>query len=412
MAPAASTERIASLDFIRGIAVMGILTANIVAFGQPFAAYMFPEAFTTGHSENENWMWVAQFVLIDSKMRGLFTLLFGAGLYLFMERAWAKGQTRMLQLQRLFWLALFGLAHYFFIWRGDILFSYALCGMLILLFLRLSARDQFVVGLLGYIAGALLWGLMMGMLYLAADTGIGDPGMPMADMRSQLETDMQTQLADAELQTRLIAGGDYFGWVGHMFGTHAQDLPFLIFLWVFETGPLMLVGMALYRWGFFNGGMDTRKMRLWGWTGLLVGGGLSLALALWVKAGGLTYYGTQAAMVGFSYLPRLAMILGLAALLSLYGQTAAGWLAERIAAAGRAAFTNYLGTSIVMLFVFHGWALGQFGELGRTELYGVMLVTWVLILAWSKPWLERYRYGPLEWLWRCLTYRKLFPLKR
>src|SRR5687767_5973229 len=81
-------ERIVSLDFIRGIAVMGILAANIVAFGQPFAAYMYPESFLTEHGPASDAMWIAQFVLIDGKMRGLFTLLFGAGHYLFMERAW------------------------------------------------------------------------------------------------------------------------------------------------------------------------------------------------------------------------------------------------------------------------------------------------------------------------------------
>jgi hypothetical protein len=80
--------------------------------------------------------------------------------------------------------------------------------------------------------------------------------------------------------------------------------------------------------------------------------------------------------------------------------------------AGRAAFTNYLGTSIVMMFVFHGWALGLFGQLNRPQLYIVVALASVLMLAWSKPWLDRYRYGPLEWLWRCLTYGKVFPLRK
>jgi uncharacterized protein len=106
------------------------------------------------------------------------------------------------------------------------------------------------------------------------------------------------------------------------------------------------------------------------------------------------------------------MVLGIMALLAVYGPGWKGWLAQRFAAAGRAAFTNYLGTSILMLLVFHGWALGLFGELNRPQLYLVVLSAWIVMLAWSKPWLERYRYGPLEWLWRCLTYGKMFPLKR
>ena len=409
---AGKNERLASLDFIRGIAVMGILAANIVAFGQPFAAYMYPDAFTVPQSQADDWMWVAQFVLIDSKMRGLFTLLFGAGMMLFMERAWARGETRWLQARRLFWLMLFGLAHYFLIWRGDILFSYAICGFVALLLLRMSAKAQLTLGLLGYMAGALLLGAMMTPLTLAMDTDMGGPGGPLQPMVSSLEAGQRVALDDGVVQTELISSGRYGDYVAHMVGTHSVDLAFFIVIWIFETLPLMLVGMALYRFGFFSGGLDPGKMRRWAWIGIAAGGGVSLAIALWVKANGFTYYGTQAAMVGFSFLPRLAMILGYAALLALWGPKATGWLGQRVSAAGRAAFTNYLGTSIVMLFVFHGWALGLFGQLGRIELYGVMLLAWALMLAWSKPFLERYRYGPLEWLWRCLTYGRVFPLRK
>ena len=153
-------------------------------------------------------------------------------------------------------------------------------------------------------------------------------------------------------------------------------------------------------------------MRLWGWTGVLAGGVGHLAIGLWVKAQGFSYWSTLAGMMGMTVLPRLAMVLGLAALLSLYAPRATGWLGQRVSAAGRAAFTNYLGTSIVMMFVFHGWALGLFGELNRPQLYLVVLLAWALMLLWSKPWLERFRYGPLEWLWRCLTYGRVFALKR
>lgn len=409
---AGADDRIASLDFIRGIAVMGILAANIVAFGQPFAAYMYPNAFRVPHSASEDWMWVAQFVAIDGKMRGLFTLLFGAGLMLFMERAWARGQSRWLQARRLFWLMLFGLVHFFLIWRGDILFSYAVCGFAALAFLRMSAAKQLTLGLLGYAVGVILYGGMMAPLVLAADTAAGNPGGALAYMRPGLMEGMQAELADADVQTRLIAGGDYPGYVAYMAGTHAGDLALFVFIWLFETLPLMLIGMALYRIGLFSGGFDARKQRAWGWIGVIAGGMVSLLIALWVRQNGFTFYGTQSAQVGFSFLPRLPMVLGYAALLALWGPRATGWLGSRVSAAGRAAFTNYLGTSIVMLFVFHGWGLGLFGQLGRTPLYGVMLITWALMVLWSKPWLETFRYGPLEWLWRCLTYGKLFALRR
>ena len=408
----ASSQRVVSLDFIRGLAVMGILAANIVAFGQPFAAYMYPGAFITPHGEAEGWMWVAQFVLIDGKMRGLFSLLFGAGLYLFMERARARGATRWLQARRLLWLGLFGLVHFFFIWRGDILFLYAAAGLVALLLIDISRRDQFVVGLLAYFAGAVLFLGIMAPMQLIADSPTAASSEPLAEMVASLSQAKADDLADGATETELKRSGDYFGLVEHRVREHTADLGVMLMMFWLETLPLMLLGMALYRKGMFDGSLDRRKQMLWGWAGVLVGGALSLIIALWARSTGFTYYATLAAFSAWSPIPRLMMTLGLAALLALWGLRAGGWLGRRVSAAGRAAFTNYLGTSVVMMLVFHGWAGGLFGELTRGQLYAVVALTWILMLVWSKPWLERYRYGPLEWLWRCLTYGKRLPLRK
>ena len=410
-APARLAERIGSLDLMRGIAVLGILAANIVAFGQPFSAYMFPETFLVPAGDDGGWMWIAQFVLIDGKMRGIFTVLFGVGLYLFMERAWARGQTRWLQARRLFFLMLFGMVHFFFIWRGDILFYYAVIGFIALLCLGWSPKDQLKVGLLGYFAGAIFYALMMLPLHFIADTSFGQ-NVAMAETRVGLEEGKQEALADDVIESGLKQSDDYIGFVEHRFSEHWFEPLTNVLFFGLESLPLMLIGMGLYRLGFFNGGIDPGRMRFWGWIGFLGGSLLHLLIGLWVQSIGFTYYGTLAAFVGVSPLPSLMMVLGIMALLAVYGPGCKGWLAQRFAAAGRAAFTNYLGTSILMLLVFHGWALGLFGELNRPQLYLVVLSAWIVMLAWSKPWLERYRYGPLEWLWRCLTYRKMFPLKR
>ncbi|MFZ9394873.1 MAG: DUF418 domain-containing protein [Erythrobacter sp.] len=410
-APVGASDRIGSLDFIRGLAVMGILAANIVAFGQPPSAYMFPDAFQVPANDAGGWMWVAQFVLIDGKMRGLFTLLFGAGLYLFMERAWAQGATRWLQARRLFFLLLFGLAHFFFIWFGDILSYYAMCGLVVLLCLRWTAKRQLIVGLTGYVLGSLAYLALMAPLPFVADTPLGDSA-GFAEMREDLEKGKADALADDAAEAELISSGDYTAFVAHRFSEHGFDPLANVLLFGLETLPLMLVGVALYRYGFFGNGIDRATMVRWGWIGLVAGALLHLAIALWARAEGFTFYGTLAAFVGFSSLPRLPMVVGLAALLVVYSPAWSGWLGQRITAAGRAAFTNYLGTSVAMLLVFHGWALGLFGKLDRPHLYVVVVLAWLVMLAWSKPWLARYRYGPLEWLWRCLTYGRLFPLQR
>lgn len=403
-APVTASERISSLDFIRGIAVMGILGANIVAFGQPFIAYMVPDTFLVPNGDPDGWMWVAQFVLIDGKMRALFSLLFGAGLYLFMERAWARGATRWLQVLRLCWLGLFGLLHFFLVWKGDILFLYAVCGLFTLLFVGMKPVNQLVMGGIGYVIGALAYSAMFGALYYGTSMG-----GPLADAMAAAK---DAEIADGAVEAALIQSGNYAGVVMHSLSEH-WNMPLGFVLQVsIETVPLMLIGMALYRMGFFNGEFDRRKQIIWGWAGFLGGGLVTLAIALWNQSDGFSMVGAQLSFVGTSTLPRLAMALGLAALLVAYSPGWTGWLAERVRAAGRAAFTNYLGTSILMLFVFHGWALGLFGTLNRPQLYLVTGLTWVVMLLWSKPWLDRFRYGPLEWLWRCLTYRKLFPLRR
>jgi uncharacterized protein len=411
LAPAAQGERIGSLDFIRGIAVMGILAANIVAFGQPMVAYMYPAGFMVPNGDPEGWMWIAQFVLIDGKMRTLFTLLFGAGLYLFMERAWARGATRWLQVRRLAVLLLFGFAHFYLIWKGDILTLYAVWGIVALPFMRLSATAQMAIGVIVYILGGVLYsGLFGGMYFVSIMEPAGNAELIAAqDGFAAMKT---TEIDKGAVEAALIQSGDYGGYVANNLTTHLT-LPMVMWLQLsVETLPLILIGMAIYRMGFFDDSADRAAMLRWGWVGVIGGGLGSLGLALFNQSDGFSFIGTMWSFIGLSTFVRLPMALGLAALLVVYSPGWTGWLAQRVRAAGRAAFSNYLGTSIVMMLVFHGWALGLFGTLNRPQLYLVMVLAWGVMLAWSKPWLDRYRYGPLEWLWRCLTYGRLFPLRR
>ena len=412
VAPVTVQDRISSLDFIRGLAVMGILAANIVNFGQPASAYFWPEAFLVDVADPGGFQWIAQFILVDGKMRGLFTLLFGAGMYLFMERAWARGSTRWLQFWRLLVLLGFGLIHFYLIWMGDILAMYATIGIVMLAFMRLQSGTQIRVGLFLYSLGCILLGGMFVAQYLFMETQVFGTAPELLEQQAEAAKQFEAAQAGEAKIAALMASGDYAAMVAERF-KQQWFMPLVNpLLFGLETLPLMLIGMGLYRQGFFSGGFAPSKMKAWGWGGVVIGGALSLALALWVKSTGFNYNAANGALIGWSMVPRLMMVLGLAALLVEYSKTAHGWLAQRVSAAGRAAFTNYLGTSILMMIVFQGWGLGLFGELSRPLLYVVTALTWALMLAWSKPWLERYRYGPLEWLWRCLTYRTVFPLKR
>lgn len=411
-APAQVVERIVTLDFIRGIAVLGILFANITAFGHSMAVYFWPPAMPGGASEADKLVWLLQFTLIDHKMRGLFTLLFGAGMMLFVEKAWASGATRWLQFRRLAWLLLFGVIHFYFIWFGDILQLYAVWGMVALIAMTWRAKTQLIVGLALYALGTIGMGGAMGAQYYFATD---------ASARATLSEENQQEIMQAEAEElegvqedlALFQDGSYPEFVRHqIFEMTEFNISGQIFGLV-ETLPMILIGMALYRFGFFCGGFDPQSMRRWGWIGLVGGAAASLASGLVVYQAGFPYFLNFAIFQGSMMIPRLAFVMGLAALLVVWTPRATkSWLGERLVAAGRMAFSNYLGTSIIMLFLFHGWALGLYGKLHRVELFGVVLLTWAAMLLWSKPWLETFRYGPLEWLWRCLTYGKLFRLKR
>jgi uncharacterized protein len=154
-------------------------------------------------------------------------------------------------------------------------------------------------------------------------------------------------------------------------------------------------------------------MRRWGGIGVVGGAALSLAAALWVVAGQFDLIHTLFVFNGMSGLLHLPMTLGFAALLVLWApRVARTWLGVRFAAAGRAAFSNYIGTSLLMVALFQGWGLGLYGRFHRIELLGFVVGAWLLMLVWSKWWLDRFNYGPLEWLWRCLTYGRLVSLRR
>ncbi len=411
VAPVAARERLVSLDFTRGVAVMGILGANIIAFGQPYLAYMWPGGFVAPMGPWADWLWVAQFVAVDGKMRGLFTLLFGAGLVLFADRAAARGASDWLQVRRLGWLLAFGLAHYYLLWRGDILTLYALCGLLALIALRWSPIHQAAVGVTVYVFGALLTTAQFGLVWAASETALRmSPGY--AAVARETRRMLEGERADAFRENAINTRGSYADYVAHAVDAHRWNWIDLFTQSVLETLPLMLIGMALYRAGLFDGRLGAGAQARWGWWGVVVGTALTLALGLWAFADGLTYTGTMFAFLGPQAFTRLPVVLGLAALLALWGPRANGWLGSRVTAAGRMAFSNYLGTSLVMLIVFQGWGLGLFGALDRARLYVVVLAMWLVMLAWSKPWLARFRYGPLEWLWRCLTYGRLVPLLR
>ncbi|TCD02020.1 DUF418 domain-containing protein [Erythrobacteraceae bacterium CFH 75059] len=410
-APTAESERIESLDFVRGIAVMGIVFANIAGFGHPLSATFYPGAFLTPAGEQAQTGWLVQLVLIDGKMRGLFTVLFGAGLVLMRDRLRRRGFGPAVELRRLLWLFGFGAAHFVLLWQGDILMSYAMAGLLALPLVKWSGRRLLWAGFVGYGVGAAVLGAMY--LFVAwTAAGSLDPGGGMGPLQAQFQTAESVTLAQERAFADLVQGGRYLDVVAASWRELPAALASTLLLVLCETLPLTVLGMGLLRTGFFHPPERLSRLLALSVAGLLTGGAATFLIGLAELRAGLTYWDSLAAVMGTTALPRLPMILGLAGLLLVLSAQRQGFLAGRIRAAGRVAFSNYIGTSLVLLPVFHGWGLGLFGTLNRWELYGVAVLVVIGMLAWSAPWLARFRFGPLEWLWRSLTYGRVQPLRR
>lgn len=404
-----SSDRILTLDVIRGIAVMGIFSVNIVGMAMIQSAYFYPPdfGFDAGYDKA---MWTLNSIFVDGRFRSLFSILFGASMIVVIERAVAAGKKGwQVHYPRMIVLLLFGLAHYYLLWRGDILALYALCGVIVLVAIDWTWVQQLGAGLTAYFVGSIYHIGVLGPLWVANETALGR-SPEFAELADSTRAFIEIQLADGEREAAIAARGSWFDYVRHAAEDHTWNWWDVFLSSAPETIALMLIGMALYRAGLFDGRLSRRSQAIWGWVGVTVGIALTVPIGLWVWHDGFTFTGTALASHGLQSVTRLPMILGLAALLALYGPYATGWLGSRITAAGRAAFTNYIGTSLIMLAVFQGWGLGLFGTLSRGQLYLVAIAGTVLMLSWSQPWLSRFRYGPLEWLWRCLTYRRVFPI--
>ncbi len=406
-----SEQRHISLDAMRGFAVMGILAMNIIGFAMPEWAYISPAAYGTDTLADKI-AWAFSFVLIDGKMRGLFSLLFGASMMLIIDRAVAKGESAaQIHYRRMAWLALFGLAHYFFIWFGDILFLYAIIGMIAFRFRNWPPAKLIKVALIIFVLGLALWGLQFGGLQLfqyfatRADAS--------ADMARQFRELMDSaDLAFNVAPDLALHRGSYAAITMSKLDDWAEPL-LLVVQSASETLPLMMIGMAMQKSGFLTGAWAVADYRRWAMRMVPVGLLLTLALAAWMVAVDFDRITALAIFYFWGGIPRMLLTIGYAALLLLLIDHYRNHpMLARVAAAGRAAFSNYLGTSIAMTTIFYGYGFGLFGDVGRAGLWLFVLGAWAVMLLWSKTWLMTFHYGPLEWLWRSLARGKIQAMRR
>ncbi|MHA3841923.1 DUF418 domain-containing protein [Sphingomonas aestuarii] len=402
------TDRIAALDIVRGMAVMGILAMNIAGFALIFPAYFNPLA--TGEATAiDRGVYLFNYVVFDGKMRGLFSLLFGASMLLVVERAAAKGENpARVHYARMIALLAFGLLHLWLVWWGDILAHYAIVGMVAYFAVHQPARTQFMLSA-ALIAAHTLF--TVGLPFQIATLQGELPAPAAAAALQGFSNSFGIPDATRAATETLIYRGDYAGIVADRFARFGwapiRDLHYM----GMETLGLMLIGMGLLKTGLLRGEWPVARLRRWAAIGVAIGLAVYLPLAWWMTSANFSLLSVVTATLVAPVPLRPLVIIGIACLILLAARPG-GALTERVAATGRMAFTNYLLTSLICTSIFYGYGLGLFGHLSRLELWGVVLAVWAGMLLWSKPWLDRFAYGPLEWLWRSIARGSVQPLRR
>jgi uncharacterized protein len=396
-APVAAGERVAVVDGIRGVAVLGILLINI----DVLSGYAFTPASTHTILANETAdavTWFLLATLVEAKFYSLFSFLFGVGFAVFVQRASAKGADPAgLFKRRLLGLLLIGLIHTLLIWFGDILVTYALLGFVLVPFLRRDDRS------------VLRWAVAMLaapiVLYAILFAAAGQPAQPAADGAGGALPPILATAAQSFSQ------GNYVQILrGNVVFTVANVVRRLLLMFFPRVVGMFLLGFYAGRNNLFARLDDYRRLAT---STLLIGFGIGLPLALAAYAlgdhalGPPTVLGLLETVIKSIGVPLLA--LGYAAGLWLLLSRVPGLMAA-LAPAGRMALSNYLMHSVAGVLIFYGIGFGLFGRLSLTAAVVAALVFFVLQTVLSRWWLRRARFGPAEWLWRMFTYRRRIPL--
>lgn len=401
LSPVESKGRIASLDILRGVAVLGILIMNIQSFAMPSSAYLNPTSFER-LGGNDLIVWLGSHVFADQKFMTIFSMLFGASLIMLSQKA-QKEQLRSTDLQhkRFFYLGIIGLVHAYLIWAGDILFSYAVCGFLVFNFRNRRSTLQIRAGIIFLLIGS------------AISLTIGYT-VPLWEAGEYEATKADIWLPTSETIARQI---EYYtsSWERQMLVRVPEAFGMQTNIFVFESfwrvSGCMLIGMALYKRRVFKLKQSSKYYMK------MVAYGFGLGLPL-VAVGTLLdfnydwdfrlsfFYFSQ-----FNYWGSVLMALGYIGLIMLLcKRSTSSFLAKKMADVGRMALSNYLIQSIICSFIFYGHGLALFGDLDRSAQAVLVLGIWTFQIFFSALWLNFFKFGPFEWIWRSLTYGKTQPL--
>lgn len=387
-------ERIGSLDVLRGVAVLGILVMNIQSFAMPDPTYFNPTIHGDLTGVNLA-VWLGSHLFADLKFMAIFSMLFGAGVVLLTERVARRGgRPARLHLKRMAGLLLFGIVHAYLLWTGDILVWYAMTGVLILPFRKLRPATLIACGLILLLLGTALYAFFQWSL----------PYWPPEAREGTLTYwEPPPELVEHRLEVYRS------GWLEQMSLRVPDSImlhTFVYLIWgVWRIGGLMLLGMVLMKLGVFSA---TRSSAFYRWL-LVTALPIGLALTGWGAAQHFAHgWSAEYSMYGgtlFNYWGSLATALAWVAVVMLICQSRpGGWIVRRMVPVGRMAFTCYILQTVICTTIFFGHGFGLYGMVPRWAQLLIVLAVWVVLIWASSAWLARFRYGPLEWLWRRMTY--------
>ncbi len=401
-APTAPTERIQAMDVLRGVAVCGILLVNIQQFSMIMQAGFNPTAYGDLTGANRL-VWIFTHVFGETKFMNIFSMMYGAGIALLAGRVESKGlRAAPVHYRRNLILIVVGALHGYLLWSGDVLFWYGVCALIVYLFRKISPAKLVIIGVAFLMMPSLL--LLVGGLSMQ----FWDPEM-VEQMRQ-----IWRPGAEAVREELEIYRGGWLEQMGHRVPFTMKMHTFILGVWaMWRVTGLMLLGMALFKWGVITARRTARSYAA------LAAAGLALGLSIVIY--GMTrdmahdysleyskFLGTQ-----FNYWGGLLVSLGYIGLVMLIckGTGAGSTLLKPVAAVGRMAFTNYISQTIICTTIFYGHGFGMIGRMERTEQILVVVSIWIFQLIVSPIWLRYFRFGPIEWAWRSLTYMRPQPMR-
>lgn len=385
-APEEPSRRVSAIDILRGMALFGVLMVNLITeFRVDLFQQFLPSAGAT--SGPNYWVETGVGVFLELKAFALFSFLFGAGLGIQFERL-AKTKRRLaLLIRRLLVLLAFGLIHALLIWNGDILTEYAVIGLVALPLLYLSN----------------VWLMTCALLLLAFYTGLPHT-LPLDFFWPSTEWLYQ----HVEQANQVYASGTYAQILAFSWQEIRYVLPLLIAI-APRTLALFLLGAVAWRTGLLRE-PERHKLLLWSMTafGLLAGTVLSLLEAVNPSS---PWGDLARSWANLAPLSPVILAMGyIGVVIMLVAFTRARRVLAIFAPLGQMAFTNYLMESIIFCLIFYGYGLGYFGKLGAAFTMGLGVVVFAGQIMFSRWWLRRYRFGPMEWLWRTLMYGARQPM--